>query len=85
MSSDSDVIVINDELDVQTLRNRKSGSFGVIAFLLRTIRAETEDGLITVGEGYAVDQCPVFEREFDSWGVLYEQLTTCAQVAPMKT
>ena len=85
MSGDGYVIVIDDELDVQALRNRKSRSFGVVAFLLRTIRAETEDSLITVGEGDAVDQCPVFVREFDISGVMYERLTTCAQVAPMRT
>jgi hypothetical protein len=62
MSSDGDVIVIDDELDVQAFCNRESRSFGVVAFLLGTVRAETEDGLIAVGEGYTVDHRPVFEH-----------------------
>lgn len=58
VSGDSYVIVIDEELDVQALRNSKPGSLGVVAFLLRAVGAQAEDGLVAIGEGDTVDERP---------------------------
>ena len=37
MAGDRNVIVIDEQLDVETLRDGQSGSFGVVSFLLRPV------------------------------------------------
>lgn len=71
VSSDGDIIVINDDLYVQILCNCESSCLGVVAFLLRAIRAKTEDSLVAIGKRDAIDQGPHMpeapRREFDAW------------------
>lgn len=59
MTRNSNIIVINQDLDVQVLGNGQACSFSIVAFLLGAIRAEAENGLISVGEGNSVDHGPV--------------------------
>jgi hypothetical protein len=72
MASDGDVIVIEEQLDVEILRDGESGSFGIVTLLLTAIRSQTEYGLVTVCECDTVDERPhVAESsrgELDTWG-----------------
>ena len=58
MARDGDVVVVDEELDVQVLRDGEAGGLGVVALLLGAVGAEAEDGLVAVGEGDAVDEGP---------------------------
>ena len=58
MSGNCDVIVIDEELHVEFLRDGQSGGFGVVTLLLGAIRAEQEHRLVPVGECDAVDEGP---------------------------
>jgi hypothetical protein len=70
MPCDGDIIVIDDDFYVQVLRNGQASRLGVVAFLLRTIGAKTEDSLVTIGKGDAIDHGPQMSettgREFDA-------------------
>jgi hypothetical protein len=71
MPSDSDVIVVDDDLHVKILCNRESSRLCVVAFLLRAIGTKTEDGLVAIGKSDTIDQGPHMpeapRREFDPW------------------
>ena len=58
VSSKCDIIVIDEKFDVESLRNGEPCSFSVVTFLLRAIRAETENGLVAVSERNTVDMRP---------------------------
>ena len=58
VSSNRDIIVINEKFDVESLSNGEPCGFGIVTFLLRAIRAKAEKGLIAVSERYTVDQRP---------------------------
>lgn len=70
MTRNSDVIIINQELDVQALSNSETSSLRVVTLLLRTIRTKTEDDFVSVGEGDTVDMWPhvteTTRRELDT-------------------
>lgn len=71
MACDGDVVVINQELNVQALRNGKTSSLCIVTLLLRTIGTETKDDFIPVGEGDTVYVWPhvakTTRRELDAW------------------
>jgi hypothetical protein len=71
MASNRDVIVVNQELDVQTLSNSETSSLCIVALLLRTIGAKTKDDFVPVGEGDTVHMWPhvpeTTRRELDTW------------------
>jgi hypothetical protein len=71
MPSDGDVIVIDDDLHVQALCNGQASRLGVVTFLLRSIGAKAEDGLVAIGKRDAIDHGPQMSeasgREFDAW------------------
>ena len=58
VTSDGDIIVIDDDLHVQVLCNRESSRLSIVAFLLRAIRTKTEDILVAIGKRDAIDQGP---------------------------
>jgi hypothetical protein len=70
MSSNGDVIIIDQQFHVQALSNSQPRCLRVVAFLLRTVRAETEHNLVAVGDRHAIDHCPqmtkTVRREFDT-------------------
>lgn len=66
-----DIVVVNDHLDIEILRYSKTRSFSVVTLLLGSIGTQTEDCLLPVRQGDAVDQGPhVAEtprREANTW------------------
>lgn len=56
--SNCDVIVVDKNLDVESLGNCEPCSFSIVTFLLRSIRAKTENGLVAVSERDTVDKRP---------------------------
>ena len=58
VAGNGDVIVVHHDLDVDLLGNGQAGGFGVVAFLLRTVRAEHEHDHVRVGQGNAVHEGP---------------------------
>jgi len=58
VSSNRDIVVIDEKFDVESLGNCKSRSFSIVTFLLRAIRAKAENDLVAVSERNAVDQRP---------------------------
>lgn len=87
VASDGDIIVIYDDLHVQVLCNRESSRLSIVAFLLRAIGAKTEDILVAIGKGDAIDQGPHMSeapgRELDprretELGVTWELRVGCA-------
>lgn len=58
MSRDGHIVVINEELDVEVLRDGKARSLCVVSFLLRSVRAEHEDRLVLVSHRDTVDPWP---------------------------
>lgn len=89
VASDSDVIVVDQELDVQVLSNGETSSFCVVTLLLGTIGSETKDNLVSVRECDTVHVWPhvpeTARREFDTgceakFGVAGEVGVGCAVV-----
>lgn len=66
VSSYSDIVVIDDKLDVETLGDRQSGRLRVISFLLGAIGAQTEDGFVLVGKCDTIDKGPA-SGELRKW------------------
>jgi len=70
VTSNCNVIVVDEQLDVQTLGNSKPCGFCVVTLLLRSIRTQTENLLAGVGESNTIDQRPYVAKtargEFDS-------------------
>jgi len=60
VSSNCDIIVIDEQFDVESLGDCEPCSFSIVAFLLRAIRAKAENCLVTIGEGNAVDKWPEY-------------------------
>lgn len=58
VTGNGDVIVVDEEFDVEVLSDCQSSSLRVVALLLRSIRTQTEDGLVTVGQGDAINHGP---------------------------
>ena len=58
MTSNGYVVIVDKELYVEALRDSETSSFCVVSFLLRTIRTQTEDGLVLVRYGDTVDERP---------------------------
>ena len=58
VSSNGDIVVINEELHIQALRNRQTSRLSVVSLLLRAIGAKTENSLVAIGKCYAVDHWP---------------------------
>lgn len=61
VSSNCDVIVVDEQFDVECLSDCKPCSFSIVAFLLGAIRAKAENGFVTVGERNAVDKRPEYK------------------------
>jgi len=53
-----DVIVINQQLHIEPLGNCKASSLGVVAFLLGPIRAQAEDGFVSICQGDTIHEWP---------------------------
>ena len=72
VAGDGNIIVIDDEFDVEVLSDCQSSSLSVVALLLRSIRSQAEDGLVTVGQGNTVNHRPHVSKtsggEFDPRG-----------------
>lgn len=72
MASNGNVIVVDKEFDVEVLSDRQPSSLCIITLLLRSIRTQAEDGLVTVGQGNAVNHRPHVSKasggELDSGG-----------------
>jgi hypothetical protein len=58
MSSKCHIVVIDEKFDVESLGNCEPCSFSIVTFLLRTIRAKAEYGLVAVSERNTVDMRP---------------------------
>ena len=71
VSGNGDIVVINDELHIQALRNCQASRLGIISFLLRAVRTKTENSFVAIGERDAVDHGPHVSEatrgEFDTW------------------
>ena len=69
VTSDSDVIVVNEDFDVKVLSDGQPSSFCIVALLLGSIRTQTEYGFFTVGQSYAINHGPHVSKtsrgEFD--------------------
>lgn len=72
MAGDSDVVIVNDKLDVQVLGDCKSGGLGIVTLLLRAVGTEHKHGLLAVCKRNPIDEGPDMTetagREFDAWG-----------------
>ena len=72
VTSDGNVIVVNEEFDVEVLSNRQPSSLCVVTLLLRSIRAQAEDDFVAVGQGDTINHGPHVSKtsggEFDSGG-----------------
>lgn len=64
------VVVVDQDLDVEVLRDGEASGLGVVSLLLCAVRAEAEDGLGRFGESNAVHERPHVSkparREFDA-------------------
>jgi len=58
MPGDGDIVVIDDDLYVQILCNSQASRLGVVAFLLRSIRAKAKDRFVAIGKRDAIDHGP---------------------------
>jgi len=58
MTGDGDIVVVDEELDVQLLRDGISGGFGIGAFLLRAVTAEQNHHSVRMSGRYPVDMTP---------------------------
>ena len=69
VTGNGNVIVVDEEFDVEVLSDCKPSSFCVVTLLLRSIRTQAEDGLVTVGQSDAIDHGPHVSKtsggEFD--------------------
>ena len=71
VSSDGDIVVINDEFHIQFLGNCEASRLSVVSLLLGAIGAKTEDILVAISKRDAVNHRPhvseTARREFDTW------------------
>ena len=58
VTGDSDIVVINNKLDIEAAGSSKASSLGVIALLLRTIGTKAPRDLVGVGHSNTVDHWP---------------------------
>jgi len=58
MSGDGYIIVVDEQLDVELLRDGVPGGFSIAALLLGAVAAEHDHGFIWVCRGHAVDMAP---------------------------
>ena len=58
VSSNCDIIVVDEKFDIESLGNSESCSFSIVTFLLRAVRAKAENDLIAVSERNTVDKSP---------------------------
>lgn len=58
VTGNGDVIVIDQQFDIQLLSDGESSCFSIIPLLLRAVRAQAKDGLVSVGERNTVDKGP---------------------------
>jgi hypothetical protein len=89
MARNSDVIVVDQELDVQVLSNGETSSFCIVTLLLGTIGSEAKDNLVSVRECDTVHVWPhvpeTARRELDTgceakFGVAGEVGVSCTVV-----
>jgi hypothetical protein len=70
MSGNSDVVIVDEELNVEILGDSEPSSFCVVALLLRSIGTQAEDSFVTVGQSNPVNHRPHVSEtsggEFDS-------------------
>jgi len=70
VTGDGDVVVVNEDFDIEILSDREPSGFRVVTLLLRSVRTQAEDDLVTVGQGDAVNHRPHVSKtargEFDS-------------------
>ena len=71
-AGNGDAIVVDEEFYVEVLSDCKPSGLCVVTFLLRSIRTQAEDDLVTVGQSDTVDHGPHVSktsgREFDPGG-----------------
>ena len=70
VSSDGDVIIVDEKFDVEILSNCQPSGFRIVTLLLRSVGTQTEHGFVAIGQGNAVDHGPHMPEtsggEFDS-------------------
>lgn len=58
MPGDGHIIVVDEQFDVELLRNGVPGGFRIAAFLLGAVAAEHNHGFIRIGRGHPIDMAP---------------------------
>jgi hypothetical protein len=63
--SDSDVIIVDQNLHVEVVGDGDSSRFSIVTFLLGTVRTETKDSFAPLADSDAVDKGPLLIDRFD--------------------
>ena len=58
VAGDGDVVVVDHQLHVDVTGSSKARGLGVVALLLRTIRAQAPRNLVRVGHGHTIHHRP---------------------------